>query len=47
MRNAWLQIGQKHMTTELLKSLVKRERTCVESKLQKKPEDNGNKSSGN
>lgn len=47
MRNVWLQIGQKHMTRELLKSLVKRERTCVETTLQKKPEEGGKKSSGN
>lgn len=47
MRNVWLQIGQKHMTRELVKSLVKRERTCVERKLQKKPKKSGSKSSGN
>lgn len=39
MRNVWLQIGQKHMTRELIKSLVKRERKCVEWKLQRKPEE--------
>lgn len=36
MRNVWL---QKHMTRELIKSLVKRERTCVERKFQRKPEE--------